>query len=841
MARPTENRNPWKKKKWENVVSIGVRYLDKERRRPEVCIWRRTETGKSMMIDRDLFPSYFYIPYDNLKELGELPETLFPDSYEVPEILSLDRKKVLKLVYGELSKDEFRMVREVFSTTYESDVKYDWRYLLDNDVTFTTNRRICYFDLETDMSIDVKNTPAKILSIAVLDSFTNRAGILLLDETRHTPKMTNLETGEFIISYPTEKEMLESFIEYLDTHNPDILTAYNLVAFDFPYLVNRMKKIGVDWRKLSEIGSVYVIIAEEDNFSNKVHCAGRELMDYYLFIKKLYDEDKPDDYRLDTVAQHICGINKIEYKSKYKDIKEMYEKDKELFIKYNLQDVIILRELEKKVGFILKYFVSLQQLIPMPLASLKDNSVVLDFYILKNYNGKIVFPSKKKRDHETFKAALTGKLIVDEHGEIVSSPPDKKIFRNVGVVDFSAMYPNILKTFNISPETIIEDDLLLEEGNYVEIEGIKFDLTRPGIIPSLVNGLIELRKKYQKILETLSPNDPQYPIYYNLQYGVKRLNNSFFGAAGYSGFRLFDVRVSKSITAFGRELIKESYKHINYTLGYETIYFDTDSAFILLKEAASKEQIEGEISAIEQSINEMIDKHVMSKGVEHNYMSMDFEKRFSSLIFMGVKKRYIGFADLWKGKWLDKQKFVVKGFDLVRRDMPHAVKEMISTIIKMFLGGIPDEEIKKYYISEIKKITSQSIYELAWSKGITKPFSEYKNLAQHIGACVASHQNYGFNFRVGDYPKLMYVKPGIKFTHNGKDRITPVLAFQSDSDIPEDVLKRIDYNKYIDSFIIKKLEVFFDVEGMNIKDILQHQDTLESYGIKNAMEELLNG
>jgi DNA polymerase elongation subunit (family B) len=820
------NAKPWSKKTWEDVVSIDVTYRDKERSWPLVHIWRRTKSGKTKVEDKDSFPSYFYIPKSEESTLKS--SNVNPDSIEYPNIRSIDGQELIKLNYQKFNYEQLKTLREVFNITYEDDVKYKLRYMIDNDIKFAVDRRICFFDIENNMSLDTINTPEKILSIAAYDNFSKNSFCFVLDPIVNARVVKEQRSENvFVLRYKDETSMLNDFISYIKSHNFDIITAYNLNAFDWPYLINRMKKLGVSYRDMSDTGNCYVFIDEEDQTMNRVYCGGRELIDYYILIKKYYDEDKPEDYKLDTVAEKILGIKKIDYP--YDHVGELYKEDIELFIDYNLQDVVIIKELDEKVKFISAYLVSLQQLIPMPLQPIIDNSVALDFYILKTYNGKVVFPSKRKKERVAFPGAITGKLVINKKGEIVSEPPEKKMFSNIAVFDFSALYPNIFKTFNISPETIT----IPGDPDSITIGDVAFMQGKQGLLPGLVDGIIKLRKKYQDELETMSPNNPNYVIYHNIQYAIKRVNNSLYGACSYPGFRLFDIRVARAITELGQKMIKESFKYTSLELKYNVIYSDTDSIFVELKcDMDDKEATVKEIESLELEINKHIEEIVLGMGSQENFLVMDAEKRFRKLIFLGVKKIYLGTSDFWKGKFLEKNKYLIKGFALVRREMPNPIKDLIRKIIYGFLDGNNSDDIKKVYHEGVKNLKGMTPHQLAWTKGINKNITEYtKTTPQHIKAAMLAKKELGIDFLKGDYPKMMYINPPIKISHIYTNKILSCdcIAFKRDTVLPEKIMKMIDYDRLLSSFVHNKLEMFFGVEGIEMEKVVQTGTTLLSF------------
>ena len=823
---PGKNDKQWKEKTWEDVVSVDVRYKDRDKTIPEINIWRRTSSGKVRTIDPDEFPSYFYIPITYIDRIDIMEKSLMPISLEYPDYKAFDGETVVKLVFGPISKAQFASARAFFPKTYEADVKYRLKYHLDNNIKFTPNRRICFFDIETDMSVDIENTPAPITAISAYDTETKEMMTLLLDRDIKTRFEDIRKDHEMVITFKKETDLLQAFINYIKVHNPDILCAFNLYEFDYPYLINRMKTLDIKYRDLSEINDVYVIVDKQDQEATRCRCGGRELLDYFVIIKKLYDEDKPDTFKLDDVAEMITGH--VKTKHEYKNLRELYENNKELFVEYNQQDVQLLVEIEEKTGFILKYLTSLQQLVPMPLESLKDNSNVVDFYMLNSFNKKVIFPSKKivdasERREKTkgkakFKGALTGKFVMNEDtGEITSTDPDKRMYDFVGVFDYSGMYTNIIRTFDISPDM----KCMPGEPDSISIAKTAFLQYKVGILPSLIEKIATLRSKFQKILETLPPTHQDYPMYNAMQAGIKRLGNSVYGVTGYKNFRLYDVEVAEAITSIGQELIKLTFKTLK-KLGYDVIYGDTDSCFFITK-SKTKEEFDVEVKYLEEYINNIIGEHIKKRGVEINYLHMDFEKRFSKVIFFGVKKRYIGKADYWKGKWLSKPKIIIKGYDLVRRELAKKIKVIIKDIIFMFLDGVDKEIIKKYYKDSIVSIMNTPIVDLAWKKGLGKNMDDYdKVLPQHIKACICAKQHLNIDFKKNDSPKIMYVKD-LPYEYEGKLLYSDVIAFEKDTELPKHIINKIDYKRFIESFVNNKLDDFLGVEGMNMEYVLSRQ------------------
>ena len=793
--------------KYNNVTAVDVIYSGRNREIATMNVWFREGHKRYMKNIEQPFYPYFYIPAENFKELHYLEQQGIHYNSSNPGKKSVFGEEVLKIEIIDIGKKGFTALKDKFSKTYEHDIKYEKRFLLDNDITYTENYRTCFFDIETDMSLDIENTPAKVTSIALTDSFTEKSVMLLLDESKKELIKEEIN-GATVITYTNEVDMLQGFINYIKEYRPDILTAYNLNNFDMPYLYNRMVKLGLKPEHMAENNRAYNFISQDG--MKLTHIGGIELIDYYDLIQKLYRDDPLENFKLDTVGEAIVGLKKITYKDKYKDIKEMYEQDKKLFIDYNLRDVEILVKVEKKMKLISGFLVSTQKLVGCSLKDIFNNSVSIDFFMLKTFKDEFVFPTKEKHEHKKILGALSGVIVDPNDWKAETVAPPYIMYNNVAVSDYSALYPNLIRTFNLSPE--------MKGSKGVKIDDVYFDQTREGILPRMVGLLLELKTKYGNMKKGVDPNSQDFVIANAIYMGVKGLINSLYGVIVFPGFRMYDHDVGKSITGTARMMLLVAHKFL-HNEGYSLLYGDTDSLFYETKETNPDKSIE-EVDDVMGKLNKHLEDVVIKGGCKKSYLEMDFEKRFSKLVFLGVKKRYVGLCDVWDGKVMSgDQKFVVKGYDLKRSEIPNIIKEKLQEII---IKSINKEPISQIYNELIEYILTTDIQNIAWSKGLNKPFHEYRVFASQYKGALTAEKYLGITYKQNDKPRFFYVRPGLTVTNpiTGKEVKTDIIAFDKDTEIPSDIENKFDRIKYIKKYVDDKLKPFASVEEMDIKDII---------------------
>ena len=156
-------------------------------------------------------------------------------------------------------------------------------------------------------------------------------------------------------------------------------------------------------------------------------------------------------------------------------------------------------------------------------------------------------------------------------GYVMQSIPG--IHDNVIVLDFKSLYPSIIRSFHIDPLALIEG---LKEENPIEgYDGGRLSRDK-FILPELIENLWAARDQAKAQKKAV------------LSQTIKIIMNSFYGVLGTTGCRFFDSRLVSSITKRGHEIIIQSKEYIEEE-GYQVIYGDTDSVFVLLGNVAEQE------------------------------------------------------------------------------------------------------------------------------------------------------------------------------------------------------------------------------------------------------------
>jgi len=701
---------------------------------------------------RMLFDSYFYVKNDEGKFLSY-------DGIKLSKVLTKDCNGIY------------------FDDTWEKDVYYNIRWLIDNDARFVKKQKIGYFDIETDKSLDIFGTDKPVISVALVTGNKKYCWGWRGDLKQEEVLKNNVEYK----SFSNEYDMLKDFFKFLKTEAFDVLVGWNSDRFDWPYLLNRAKNnFNIYLNELSPLDRVNFNLGDNKD-SLRLRIYGTDIIDLLKVYKKITYDKKPSIFSLENIAQITLG----EGKKDVGNISYAWRNNIELLLEYNVHDCDLVKRIDE-TNRLTDYMMTLQEISSCPLDLCLWNKNVVDTYLLKEYHNKQIFPTAKNNEREDIVGAITGKIIFDKNGGFKSVNPDKGLFKNVGVLDFSSMYPSLFRTFNVSPDTIQFDGDIL-------INGTKFDSNKIGLIPNVFEELLKKRRYYENIRDSFDRDSNEWYVYQNYQGGVKQIANSFYGITGYPKFRLYNPVITRTITFLGQELIAFAAKKTE-ELGYEVIYTDTDSLFVVF-DGKNEEEIVNQSELLSMKLNECFKEFVLCfKKDDSHCLKIECEKIFSKLIMIGVKKKYIGKLFFKKGKMVNEVFY--RGIELVKRDTPKVFKVFLKDILERLLEE-DDSLLKsiKDFKQEVKKVVDAR--EIVIYKNISKNIEKYNTLPQHIKAAKFSNENLDKNFDKGDTIGLIYVK------NKGIDCIG---LEDNDEVVPKEFV--VDWDKYFEMFVDRKLEAF---------------------------------
>jgi DNA polymerase, archaea type len=764
-------------------------------------IFGRDEIGNPHRIDVSGYRPYFYAP---LKQSDMLQE-IAGSHVDVEKIYHTIKGQELRRIYVTHPND-LRDIRSRYQH-FEADIPFGTKFMLDAGIKsgIKVNNRVCDcgsvepFDANYPANLCIADIECEdhrgfpeperdaIIAVTVWDSFSNKYVTFVIAEDLKAYKVSD---DHEVRVYITEVAMLTAFSEYIVERDPDILTGWNFIEFDLPYILKRMTVIGLDPMKMSRLPGK---IGEK---ADKLR--GRVIFDLLTAYKRIHvAEGQEVSYRLDAVAESQLGEHKVKYDGNLSDLRVS---DPKKLVEYNKVDVELCVKINNK-SRIIDFYREISRYVGCPLDKTLNSSNVVDYYVLRRVNGKYILPSR-------------GNISLDKFQGATVFAPYMGLDENIAVFDLKSLYPMSMMTLNASPET--KDP----NGELHSPDGTRFKKQPDGLTRSIITDLLKERDDKKSQMKKFKMDSSEWEIL-NLQQNVlKVIMNTYYGVSGYPRFRLFDHDIGSATTSTGRAIIEYS-KQVIESEGYKVIYGDTDSSFVHI--SGTTDQVIEKAKAVEKKLNDAYPKFAKDTlGADISYFSTKFEKLYKRYYQGGKKKRYAGNL-IWKeGQVVDKIDIV--GFEFKRSDSSKITKEVQEELLKMILRGKTFKEIQSYMYGIVKNFKSLPLDDIAIPGGIGKSLNDYAVDDAQVRGCKYANEHLGARFLRGSKPKRVYI------SHTtGKYPKTDVIAFEYGSQVPKEFV--VDYALMIEKTLKNPISRVIEPLGWKWSDFDPSSRTLSQFGL----------
>ena len=537
--------------------------------------------------------------------------------------------------------------------TYEADVHPVRRYLTEHPVEIQAPR-VCFLDLETDSRLPFsKKEQMRVLLWSVTDlDGTREQGVLRED------------------SDSAERELLLALWKVLDRY--DLVAAWNGDGFDFPVLKARTVRAGLPVR-----WSQWLWLDQMELFRR-------------MNMHVSESGEEKESVALNRVASLVLGETKDSFDaSKTWEAWEAGGAELERLKKYNLRDSELLALIEQKNGYISLHVTICQVCSTFPDSHGTGTNFVEGFLLRRAHARGMHFRTQWDRSY--------GEPIA---GAFVLEPTKRGILRDVHVADFSSLYPSVIQTWNISPETLSPHHAMTDAEvrgrgwdpkwykrpprpvDVCEVPGYGacFYNDRSGLLSEAVTELLRLRKFWKDKQASLPPGTKEWVEAGRQSNAYKVAANTCYGVVSSRFSRFFNEQVGESITQGGVALIRATIA-AGEERGLATIFGDTDSTFV---QGGSDEQFR---EFVRWCNAELYPRIARESGCAENHIELAYEKKFDVLVLC-AKKRYCARYLHYKGKpATEDSKPEIKGLEYKRGDCVRLARKMQAQAIDLLLGG----------------------------------------------------------------------------------------------------------------------------------------------------------
>lgn len=394
---------------------------------------------------------------------------------------------------------------------------------------------------------------------------------------------------KFVFRYfKSEYDLLYFFFSML-IPKMAMMTGWNFEDYDWRYLYNRAKLLGIDPTLASP---TRILTGQVDR---PAHVG---LIDYLKAYKK-WTWNSNENYRLDTIGEKLCKIKKVQHSESLDD---MLNNNFEKYVYYNAIDCCLVKLIHEACnaltcGLTTAWLGRIKAMDCFSTTYIPENLLRSSFYGEHKVLG--VDPFAKKKVGEKYEGAFVKQPIPGLHKYCTCN-------------DYASLYPSLMRQFNIGPETLVtllsETDEALKQqwrdkGYIVCASGAVFQ-KEDGHLKKIITDLYFKRKAYKKtsfkftqiyydlkdlkhanaspeeIEDYLNKNDfagrkasevdeimsycqVQADIYNNFQLGTKVVINGIYGAFGFSGFYFYNPTIAEAVTKQGKNAILNAERLIN--------------------------------------------------------------------------------------------------------------------------------------------------------------------------------------------------------------------------------------------------------------------------------------
>lgn len=726
-------------------VEDGVRKVEKVRFKPFVGVETSKETGWKDIHNRNLQPRTF----DCISDLRKWKK---------------ENDGVID-VYGDMP-----IQYQFIAANYRGKIEIDKRGM-----------NIYNFDIEVISEFGFpkpEDAAHPISAITIQEMVTNKYTSFAYKPLKRIP-----DGDVTFIQCADERDLFNRFLKFLQDNPAGIFTGWNTKFFDIPYIVHRGQKI-VGNAAISRISPLGKLTKHEnqDTYGNiSITYTVHGVADYDY--KELYDKfnfEPRESYSLDFIAKVELGEEKLKFKENHEDLWSLYHNDFETYMQYNVRDVELVYLLDQKLGFI-NLALTMAYKAKCQLEDIYGTVKIWDSML---YNELL--------DRKMFCPVGTAHQKQEYPGGYVENPK-VGMHKWVMVFDVASSYPNSIVSYNMSPETLVDDGYLPDElldlrAKYIQKEwdvtpfldqdklkadglgeklaafdvcmapnGHFFRTDIEGFIPEVVYRLFNERKAIKKEMKERKKAGATAEELASLdanQQAIKISMNSLYGAMANVYFRYYDIRMASGITMAGQTSVRGVTQHIEKRVPLlKNIYNDTDSCFVTMEAALAKRFPNGvpdlktatefcvkmSEQVIEPTIAEFFEMLKVNLNLRRLTLTMEAEC-VSDICFFLAKKKYAMHQTWVEGTWyLDKDKLKIKGIEIVRTSTPQFCRDALKKCVGLiFSTGAKDEVIA--YVKEAEKqfneLPFQAVAFPRGCNGLEKYAGQEKGVPIHVRAAL---------------------------------------------------------------------------------------------------------
>jgi len=293
-----------------------------------IQLFGRLENGESFVCMNEFKP-YLFVKESDLRRVKNIAKD-YECEFEKGTLKNFSRELVARVSVN--NQTELNSLKEDLHdaeiNTYEGDLKPHFRYMIDKNLKGSIEIDGDYENSERVDRVyrDAEIVPGDLkpkLKIASIDLESGKVDgdlycIGIYSENYEKCFVISDKKLKNAVNCKDEADCLEKFKEALIELDPDIITGWNVIDFDFLFLKNLFDKykIGFDLGRANGKSKLRI---EKDFFrSSKMDVSGRIVIDGLNFIRDPFIQEAPsiksknfESFTLESVSEVLLGETKL--------------------------------------------------------------------------------------------------------------------------------------------------------------------------------------------------------------------------------------------------------------------------------------------------------------------------------------------------------------------------------------------------------------------------------------------------------------------------------------------------------------------------------------------------
>jgi DNA polymerase-2 len=580
--------------------------------------------------------------------------------------------------------------------------------------------------------------------------------------------------GGGIVFHPDEASLLRALVDDIRVLDPDVLTGWNFLDFDFPRIAGRcaLHRIPLLLGRSREEAKFF---AGEPGWGWRRRSAaalvpGRQVLDALRVVRAggqgiLTGMDEGGyygSYSLESVSRRVLGEGKLVASSgedKIAELEALYARNPGEFGAYCCRDSELVLRILAVTGF---FRLTLERACLTGVSLDKAWTSVASFERIYGMELRRKGIAPPLDDPRRQVSGAAGGTVLE---------PQPGFFNNIAVFDFRSLYPTVMLTFNIDPLAHARLDpgalpsaspsalpsaspsaspsagsAAEREGPILAPNGAAFSRL-PGLLPGLIAGYFAARR------EAIDRGDDIAAQVYKI------LMNSFYGVLGTASCRYGRTELAGAITSFARKWLLASRDWFK-ARGRRVIYGDTDSLFVEsgLDDQAGYGDFGRLCGELVRELNLYLAERIREEYGLESFIELRFEKAYRRFfipplrnIFSpegeegsgeggedpaplhagvlrsgGLRGRAKGYSGYLIPPGGGRETVEVKGMEAVRSDSTPLARRIQLELLELVFSGAGETEFRRRVEESLEELRAGKLDgELVYRKRLSRPPEEY--------------------------------------------------------------------------------------------------------------------